>query len=182
MGSCLIAAGNAHLSSRGQPDLLTSHFEFLAQTTVEPAIIVIEDVKLSRRLSTLHLTLWQGGLLPHAPWITPSVSRRVVLTYATFTNLRTMTGMTATTGYETTPAAALPSLPDFETLKTKDADSSWQVSRLPKGSESWRSLRNWKFYLPRAGPSTAGVVDMVSSHFSSVFAASVPLYGCLEYF
>ncbi|KAI0106401.1 thioesterase family protein [Nemania sp. FL0031] len=160
VGSCLIAAGNAHLSSRGQSDLLTAHFEFPAQTAAEPAIIVIEDVKLSRRLSTLHLTLWQGGLLPHAPWITPSVSRRAVLTYATFTNLRTLTGITETTGYETTPAAALPDLPDFEMLKTKGADSSWQVSRLPKGSGSWRSLRNWKFYLPRAGPLTPGVLDM----------------------
>ncbi|KAI3337159.1 thioesterase family protein [Xylariaceae sp. AK1471] len=160
VGSCLIVAGNAHLSSRGQPDLLTAHFEFLAQTTAEPAIIVVEDVKLSRRLSTLHLTLWQGGLLPHAPWITPSVSRRAVLTYATFTNLRALTGITETTGYEITSAAALPGLPDFEMLKTKDADSCWQVSKLPKGSESWRSLRNWQFYLPRAGPSTAGVLDM----------------------
>ncbi|KAI0203701.1 thioesterase family protein [Astrocystis sublimbata] len=159
-GSCLIAAGHAYLSSRGQPDLLTSHFEFLAQTTVEPAIIVIEDVKISRRLSTIHLTLWQGSLLDHAPWITPSVSQRAVLAYATFTNLRTMTGMSETTGYETTSAAAIPRLPDFEMLKAKDADSSWQVSKLPRGSETWRSLLNWKFYMPRAGPSTAGVVDM----------------------
>ncbi|KAI0906499.1 thioesterase-like superfamily-domain-containing protein [Ustulina deusta] len=139
---CLIAAGSAHLSSRGQPALLTSHFEFPAQTTAGPAIIVVEDVKLSRRLSTLHLALWQGGLLPHAPWITLKVSRRAVLAYATFTNLRTMTGLTETTGYETTSAAALPSLPDFQILKTKDADSSWQVSKLPEGSESWRSLAN----------------------------------------
>ncbi|KAJ8133429.1 hypothetical protein O1611_g196 [Lasiodiplodia mahajangana] len=160
VGSCLIAAGNAHLSSRGQPDMLTAHFEFPAQTTAEPAIIVIEDVKLSRRLSTLHMTLWQGGLLPHAPWITPSVSRRAVLTYATFTDLRALTGITETTGYETTAAAALPGLPDFEVLKTNDADPSWQVSKLPKGSGSWRSLRNWKFYLPRAGPLTPGVLDM----------------------
>ncbi|KAJ2984591.1 hypothetical protein NUW58_g5979 [Xylaria curta] len=71
-----------------------------------------------------------------------------------------MAGITETTGYETTPAAALPSLPDFEMLKAKDVDSSWEASKLPRGSESWRSLRNWKFYLPRAGSSTAGVVDM----------------------
>ncbi|KAI1121450.1 thioesterase family protein [Nemania abortiva] len=160
VGSCMIAAGNAHLSSRGQPDLLTAHFEFLAQTAAEPAVIVIEDVKPGRRMSTLHLTLWQGGLLPHAPWITPLVSRRAVLTYATFTNLRGLTGMSETTGYEATSAAALPNLPDFEMLKTKDADSSWQLSRPPKGSGSWRSLRNWKFYLPRAGPLTLGVLDM----------------------
>ncbi|KAI0540094.1 thioesterase family protein [Xylaria digitata] len=106
-----------------QPNLLTSHFEFPAQTTVGPAITVVGDVKPSRRLSTLHMTLWQGRLLSHAPWITPSVSRCVVLAYATFTNLWTMAG------------------------------------ELPRGSESWRSLTNWKFYMPRAGPSTTGILD-----------------------
>lgn len=122
--------------------------------------MVIEDVKLSRRLSILHLTLWQGGLLPQTPWITPSVSRRVVLAYATYTNLRTFTGMSMPTRYEATPTSGLPSLPDFKALKIKQADDNWELSKLPKGSESWRSLGNWCFYLPRDEPPVPGVVDM----------------------
>ncbi|KAI1372089.1 thioesterase family protein [Hypoxylon crocopeplum] len=160
-GSCMLAAANAHLSPRGQPDTLTVHFEYPGQTSPGPAIIVIDDVKLSRRLSTLHITLWQGGLLPQAPWITPSVSRRIALAYATNINFSTFTGMSMPTGYEGTPAAALPPVPDFEALKSKDSDETWEEIKMPKAATLvQRSLLNWRFYLPREGPLTPGVLDM----------------------
>ncbi|KAI6084449.1 thioesterase-like superfamily-domain-containing protein [Hypoxylon rubiginosum] len=155
----MLAAASAHLSSRDQPDMLSTHFEYPGQAGPGPAIVVIEDVKLSRRLSTVHLTLWQGGLLSQAPWIDHSVSRRVVLAYATYTNLRTLAGLSMPTRYEAAPTSALPALPDFGALKAKQADDKWELSRLPKGSESWRSLRNWSFYLPRGEPPVPGVVD-----------------------
>ncbi|RYP35916.1 hypothetical protein DL767_003605 [Monosporascus sp. MG133] len=159
--SCMLAAASAHLSPRGQPDTLTAHFEYPDRTAVGPAIVVVEDVKLTGQLSTLHLTLWQDGLLSQAPWVTPSVSRRVVLAYTTHTNLRTFAGITLPTGYEATAAAALPPLPDFDALKTKSGDDNWEEPKVPKSSESvMRSLRNWRFYMPRRGPLTPGVLDM----------------------
>ncbi|KAH9983654.1 thioesterase family protein [Xylariaceae sp. FL0662B] len=159
---CMLAAASHHLSGRGQPDTLTSHFEFPNRAAAGPAIVVIEDVKLStHQLSTLHLTLWQGGLLSAAPWITPAVSRRVVLAYTTHTDLRTFTGITMPTGWETTPAAALPEpRPDFEALATRGVDDAWEEAKLPKTPDAVRSLQNWHFYLPRAGPLTPGVLDM----------------------
>ena len=156
----MLAAAKEHLSSRDLPDTLTAHFEYPSRTTAGPAIVILEDVKLSRQISTIHLTLWQGGLLSEAPWIDPSLSRRSVLAYATQTNLQTFEGITLPTGYEVTPAAALPPLPDFEKLKTKDADDGWGESKLPKFSGPMRSLRNWSFYMPRGGPLTPGVLDM----------------------
>lgn len=157
----MLAAARAHLLSRGRTDALTAHFEFPHRTTPGPAVVVVEEVKLSRKLSTLHLTLWQDGLLPHAPWITPSVSRRAVLAYATLADLRTFTGVSLPTGYLTTPAAALPPIPDFETLKSKDADDQWEQAKVPRSSHSVvRSLHNWCFYTPRHGPLTPGVLDM----------------------
>lgn len=159
----MLAAASAHLSSRGQPDTLTAHFEYPNRTSAGPAIVVIEDVKLNAtgQLSTLHLTLWQGEILSQAPWINTSVSRRTVLAYTTHTDLRTFTGMTLPTGYEGTPAAELPSpMPDFETLKTKGADNAWEEAKLPQSSSFMRSLRNWKFYLPREGPLAPGMLDM----------------------
>ncbi|RYP49936.1 hypothetical protein DL768_004472 [Monosporascus sp. mg162] len=141
--SCMLAAASAHLSPRGQPDTLTAHFEFPGRTAVGPAIVVVEDVKLTGQLSTLHLTLWQDGLLSQAPWVTPSVSRRAVLAYTTHTNLRTFAGITLPTGYEAIAAAALPPVPDFEALKTKNGDDNWEEPEAPKSSESvMRSLRN----------------------------------------
>lgn len=161
--SCMLAAASAHLSSRGQPDTLTAHFEYPNRTAVGPAVVTIEDVKLAGQLSTLQLTLWQGGLLPRAPWVTASVSRRTVLAYATCTNLRTFTGLSLPTGYSATAAAALPApLPDFGALEAAgDADDgAWEESKLLPSAMHMHSLRNWRFYLRRAGPLAPGVLDM----------------------
>ncbi|KAI1100597.1 thioesterase family protein [Jackrogersella minutella] len=147
--SCILGAATEYLSSRGQPDALTAHFEFPNRTIVGPAIVMIEDVKPGRQLSILHLSLWQGGLLPQAPWATPA-SRRKVLAYATFTNLRTSVGISIPTGYEITPAAALKS----------DTDRVWGEEKMPKAVGYLRSLRNWRFYSPRGGPPTPGVLDL----------------------
>jgi hypothetical protein len=158
----MLAAAREHLSSRNQPDTLTAHFEYLSRTTVGPAVVAIEDVKLrSGQLSTLHLTLWQGGLLPKAPFFDPATSRRTILAYTTHTNLRTFGGITLPTGFSVTSAAELPSpLPDFERLKTQDADEAWEKSVPPKGSEIVQSLNNWGFFMPRGEPLVPGVLDM----------------------
>lgn len=156
----MLAAASAHLSSRGQPDMLTVHFEYPGRTAAGSAIVMIEDVKIARQFSILHLTLWQGGLVEQTPWITPSISRRTVLAYTTYTNLRASTGMSVRTGYEAIAAAALPPPPDFETLKLKGADKGWKESKLPRALASWRSLRNWCFYLPREGQLVPGTLDM----------------------
>lgn len=157
----MLAAARARLSSQeegqpGQPDTLTAHFEYPRPTSAGPAIVAVEDVKLSARLATLHLTLWQGGLLAHAPWVDRSVSRRTLLAYTTHTNLRISTGITLQTGYEVSPAATLPSpLPTFEALEAGDTDDCWEESkRLTLSSGLWR------FYIPRRGPLSPGVLDM----------------------
>ncbi|KAI0602450.1 thioesterase family protein [Biscogniauxia sp. FL1348] len=159
-GSCMLAAASAHLSSRGQPDMVTAHFEYPSQAATGPAIVVVEDVKLARRLSIVHLTLWQGGLTEQAPLITPSVSRRAVLAYATYTNLRTFTGMSVQTGHEAAAAAALPAPPRFDELRQKGADEHWKHAKLPPALTTWRSLRNWCFYIPRGGQLAPGTLDM----------------------
>nr|A0A2L0P0K1.1 RecName: Full=Thioesterase-like protein TwmA; AltName: Full=Wortmanamides biosynthesis cluster protein A [Talaromyces wortmannii]AUY61969.1 TwnA [Talaromyces wortmannii]QBC19709.1 TwmA [Talaromyces wortmannii] len=159
--ACMLAAASKHLGPRGQPDTLTAHFEYPNRTSTGPAIVVIEDVKLGRQISTLHLTLWQGGLLSQAPWIDRSVSRRIVLAYTTHTNLRTFSGISMPTGYEVTPAAELPSVSDFEALKTHGADDAWAESKLPKGwAAMMLSLTQWRFYVPRKEPLSPGVLDM----------------------
>jgi Thioesterase-like superfamily len=158
----MLAAATKHLGPRGQPDTLTAHFEYASRTSTGPAIVIVEDVKLGRQLSTLHLTLWQGdGLLSQTPWVDQSVSRRAVLAYTTHTNLRTFSGMSMPTGYEVTPAAALPAVSDFEALKINGTDEVWEESNLPKAYASLMpSLTNWRFYVPRKEPLSPGVLDM----------------------
>ncbi|KAJ5083200.1 thioesterase family protein [Penicillium angulare] len=159
--ACMLAAAKMHLGPRGQPDTLTAHFEFPNRASTGSAIVTIEDVKLGQQTSTLHLTLWQGGLLSQAPWVDHSVSRRVVLAYTTHTNLRTFSGISMPTGYEVTPAAELPSVSDFDALKTNGADEVWEESKLPKiYATMMPSLANWQFYIPRKEPLSPGVLDM----------------------
>ncbi|KAI0470445.1 thioesterase family protein [Xylariaceae sp. FL0804] len=158
--SCMLAAARMHLSQGGLTDTLAAHFEYPFRTSPGPAIVAIEDVKLSRDMSTLQLTLWQDGLLSQAPWFTPSVSRRPVLGYTTQANLRGSTGISMPTGYEVTPAAALPTLPDLELLKTRGSDGVWEESKTPGPANLVRSLLNWHFYVPRQGPLTHGTLDM----------------------
>lgn len=69
------------------------------------------------------------------------------------------------TGYQATPAAALPPPPPDVKTTTPGADSSfWEETRLPPGASkglALRSLLNWRFFLPRNGrPLTPGVLDM----------------------
>lgn len=160
----MLAAANAHLASRHQSDTFTAHFEYPARVSPGPAVMVIEDVKLGKanaQLLTLHLTLWQGGIQSQKPWITPSVSKRVILAYSTHANLRTFGGLSMPTGYEVTPAAAMPEpRPDFQALKRNAADDAWEESTLPASMASMKSLQNWRFFLPRGGPLTPGVLDM----------------------
>ncbi|KAK6829900.1 hypothetical protein PG989_010562 [Apiospora arundinis] len=159
--SCMLAAASTHLTSCGQPDTLTAHFEFPNRTSAGPAVISVEEVRIGQQLSRLHLTLWQGDLLPQTPWISPSLSHRTVLAYSTHTDLRSFTGISLPTGYESTDAAALPPLPDFEALKASGRDDTWEEPKIPKPvTMLMRSLQNWHFYLPQKEPFSPGVLDM----------------------
>lgn len=155
----MLAAAGVHLSARDQRDTLTAHFEYPGRTAPGPALVIVEDVKLGRQVSTLHLTLWQGGLLAASPWTTPSVSRRTVLAYTNHTNQRTFGGLSLPTGYEASPLAALAPLPDFDALKARDADDTWEESKMPSAG-NFNSIRKWRFYVPRGDPPTPGFVDL----------------------
>ncbi|KID97175.1 thioesterase family protein, partial [Metarhizium majus ARSEF 297] len=158
--SCMLIAANRHLASRGQSDTFTAHFEYPNRTSSGPAVVVIDEVKLGRTLSTLHLTLWQGDLLANAPWVNTSASRRTVLGYTTHTNLSAFTGRSMPTGYEGTPAASLPPVPEFAALKATGSDRVWEQSKWPEVLKTSASNGNWKFFLPRQGPLSPGVLDM----------------------
>ncbi|OAA51810.1 thioesterase family protein [Metarhizium rileyi] len=158
--SCMLVAANRHLAASGQTDTVTAHFEYPNRTSSGPAVVVVDEVKLGRSLSNLQLTLWQGDLLEHAPWVNTSASRRVVLACTTHADLSTFTGISLPTGYEVTAAASLPPSPDLTALKTTGVDSTWEQSRWPDVFEPAASSGNWRFFLPREGPLSPGVLDM----------------------
>lgn len=155
----MLAAANEHLSSRGQSDTLNAHLEFPSAASAGCGIVVVDEVKLGRQLSRLHLTLWQGGILPRAPWINPSLSRRTVLAYTIHANLRNFEGISLPTGYEVNPANALLPLPELQTLVKQGTDGHWEKLRMSNLRISVPSLHNWESYIPRRGLQTPGVLD-----------------------
>jgi hypothetical protein len=155
-----------HLAQRtGQGDVLNAHFQFLNRTETGPAVIVIEDVKLGRQLSTLHATLYQHALLPEAPWITAGSTRREVAAYLTMTTdlLRKESGLSLPTSFSLRHPVAAPPRPDFAALKRDEdgGDAHWARYRFPRGSPLGysRCLRNTVYYEPRGGQPTRTVID-----------------------
>lgn len=158
--SCMLATANAHLGSRGQPNTLTAHFEFANKTAAGPGIIVIDEVKLGRQISTLHVTLWQGDVLDHAPWFVASSSRRKVLAYTTQVDLKAFTGPSFPTGHQRNSAAALPAIPDFDLVKKKGTDGKWKDAFQPDHPIRKGSYANWNMLIPSQEALTPGVCDV----------------------
>ncbi|KAK3360463.1 thioesterase-like superfamily-domain-containing protein [Lasiosphaeria hispida] len=159
VGSCLLRAAMHHLAPRGQPHPMTAHFEYFSRTEAGPAIIVIEDVKPGRQFSTLHLTLYQSALLPHAPWTVPGTSRREVAAYITMANLSAEAGLSLPSGW-TLPHPPPPN-PDFAALRA-GRDQGWTDFRHMDGSPIAHlvCLKNLQYFVPRRGHPHLGVFDL----------------------
>lgn len=158
--SCVLAAARQHLAERGQPDTLTVHYEFVTSAAVGPAIITVEEIKIGRTLSTLHLTLWQGkGMLDSAPWVTRSETKRCILAYATQTNFKTLSGRTTETGFKQLDEQTRPAKPDLEALLRDGKSDLWRESSPPANSVV-KSNNSWRMFVPREAPFSPGVLDM----------------------
>ncbi|KAK3377482.1 thioesterase-like superfamily-domain-containing protein [Podospora didyma] len=161
VSSCLLQAASTHLAARGQKEALTAHFEFLTRTEVGPAVIVIEDIKPGRQLSTIHLTLYQHDLIPHAPWTTPGSSRREIVAYMTMTNLQNERGMSLPTAFSLVSPPPPP--PNFAALLSgRDDDTNWQPLTFGSGRpvEYARCVQNCAFYAPRFPSQKKGILDI----------------------
>lgn len=153
----MLSAANAYLASRGLPgDALVSHFEYPSRTSAGIAYVTVQDVKLGKQLSMLHLTLWQDGLLDHEPWVTPSVSKPRLLAYTRHADLHNFTGISI----PTPPHVRIPPRPDFSALKAFGKDDAWVEAIPPAAANFAPALRNWHFYMLRDGSYTPGVLDV----------------------
>lgn len=145
VASVFLRVAHAHLAAKGHPDTLLGHWEFLGRTKAAPAVFVVQEVKLGRAMSVLHIGLYQDGLLPEAPWISPT-AKTEVLAYVTNGNFEKEQGVTMPTGWE------LPLAPPSVDLKAlaQNQDKNWQRTYLPVTSVL-PSLSNLETYAPRAG-------------------------------
>ncbi|KAG6037099.1 hypothetical protein E4U40_006876 [Claviceps sp. LM458 group G5] len=100
-----------------------------------PAIVVVDEVELGCQLSTLHLTLWQGG--------------QACRTRCLYWPL-----------HESIPTAMVSAVPNFNLPKTVGTDGVWVKGLLPNDLIRKGSSEHWYMLIPRHGPLTLGVCDI----------------------
>ncbi|KAM0330857.1 hypothetical protein ACHAQA_003812 [Verticillium albo-atrum] len=158
VASTIVRAASQHLASRGQTDSITSHFEFIDRTQPGPALILVEEVKLGRSVSTLHATLYQDGLQPEAPFITAK-SRKLVLAYLTNANISLENGLSLDTNWVLTPPAP-PQPPRLDLLRTDDVPGwSAHSTRLRGRAKIATSQENLQCFFPQT-PGRRGLEDV----------------------
>ncbi|KAH8886435.1 hypothetical protein GQ53DRAFT_875575 [Thozetella sp. PMI_491] len=157
VASCMLNAVAVHLQQRDQTETITAHFEFLNRTEDGPAIIVIEDVKLGRQLSVLHVTLYQDDLVPSAPWVTPGSTRKKIAAYVTNGNITSESGLSLPTYPSLEPAA---SPVNFEAL-VQGKDRHWHRMQVPPTVAAFnKALGNCEYYYNRQTKRSTSRIDM----------------------
>lgn len=143
---CILQVVSTHfstsLANQNQPHTIAAHIEFLRRTQAGPALFKIQDVKLGRQASVVHVHMSQDG-------------REEVVAYMTNSNIDTESGFSLDTEYKLTP----PRPPvDFAKLK-QDKDehwSEWTGMPFPKFRKAATKV---KWHLPRKGQPIKGVAD-----------------------
>lgn len=98
------------LAKQNQPHTLSMHVEFLRRTESGPATFKVDNIKLGRQTSTVHVHLSQGG-------------RDEVVAYVTNTNIDKEEGLTFDTQYTMTPPPPPVDLAKLE----KNEDPNWDM-------------------------------------------------------
>lgn len=136
------------LSVQNQPHVLALHLSFLRRTSTAPALITIEDAKLGRQTSTVHVSLSQKDGRGR--------QREEVVGYVTHTNLSTAMGPTFQTPWALTPAPK-PKPKDWAAV-ARGEDANWALRDLLPFSEFRKASRRVRWVLPPGGQE-AGVQD-----------------------
>ncbi|EXF79259.1 hypothetical protein CFIO01_05047 [Colletotrichum fioriniae PJ7] len=156
VASVILRAASQHLTARGQPDSISAHFEYVNRTEIGPAILIVDEVKLGRNLSTLHVSLYQHDLQSSAPWFTSS-SRKEVVAYLINTRLTVEKGLTLESGWAMTPPAKTANF----SLLGQDKDPHWvrKLKLNARATSYARAHNNLEYYVPRED-SRRGIVDL----------------------
>ncbi|KAI8936014.1 hypothetical protein NX059_007516 [Plenodomus lindquistii] len=143
---CILEAVKTHFSTalakQDQPHTIALHVEFMRRTQVGPATFKIDDIKLGRQTSIVHVSLEQEG-------------RQEVVAYATNSNIDTETGFTFDTQYKMSP----PVPPVDLTKLAQDLDPVWKRQTDMPLSNFRRATRKAIFHFPRKDQTAAAMAD-----------------------
>jgi acyl-coenzyme A thioesterase PaaI-like protein len=150
----MLRVAREYLSAMDQPDTLKIHVQYLNRTMAGQAYLLVEEAKMGRNTSVLHISLHQHGLLETQPWLEPGTrpTQGEVVAYVINGNLDREQGITLPTGwslpYEPAPA-------DLGLLRA-GRDERWQRMHIPL-MERVSSVNTLEYYFQRGGhvlPST----------------------------
>ncbi|KAF2015893.1 hypothetical protein BU24DRAFT_422201 [Aaosphaeria arxii CBS 175.79] len=130
------------LAKQNQPHTIALHVEFLRRTQAGPATFRVDDVKLGRQTSIVHVHMSQEG-------------REEVLAYVTNSNVDTETGVTFDTGYTLTPP---PPTVDLAKL-ADDKDENWFRQQKMPFSNFRKASQKVRWHFPRNGHVKSSIAD-----------------------
>ncbi|KAB8336968.1 hypothetical protein FH972_021272 [Carpinus fangiana] len=130
------------LSRQKQPHMITMHLEFLRRTSTGPALFTVQDSKLGRQTSTLHITLTQGD-------------RTEVVGYITHSNIDKEEGLSFDTKWALDP----PPPPANVQLLSAGTDPNWSEMRETPFAEFRKAACRVQWMLPKHGQAVPGSAD-----------------------
>lgn len=146
MTGCILEVVSTHfattLSEQKQPHTIALHVEFLRRTQVGPAIFQVEDVKLGRQTSIVHVRMSQEG-------------REEVIAYVTNSNMDTEEGFACDTQYTLHPP---PPPVDLSKL-VSNQDPHWYREENMPFPEFRKASQKVKFHFPRTSNVLPSMAD-----------------------
>ena len=133
-----------------QPHTITLHLEYLRRTSTGPAIITIQNTKLGRRTSTVHITLIQDTGKDKSA--TPTTC---VVGYITQSNVIIESGISLPTQWTLSP----PPLPFNSAVARNDEDPCWALQRRRPYHIFRKVGQHINTYLPRKKLAEKAIAD-----------------------
>ncbi|KAH8731356.1 thioesterase-like superfamily-domain-containing protein [Phaeosphaeriaceae sp. PMI808] len=122
------------LAKQNQPHTIALHVEFLRRTQVGSATFKVDDIKLGRQASVVHVSMEQDG-------------RQEVLAYATNSNIDKEEGFSFDTNYKLSPPVVSVDLAKLEL----DTDPNWKHQDEMPYAKFRKASSKVEFYFPRKG-------------------------------
>ncbi|KAF2749928.1 hypothetical protein M011DRAFT_517790 [Sporormia fimetaria CBS 119925] len=143
---CLMEVVKQHfkttLAKQNQPHTIAMHVEFLRRTQAGPATIKVDNVKLGRQTSIVHVHLSQEG-------------REEIVAYVTNSNIHKEEGFSFDTEYTLSPPPPPVDLVKLE----KDEDKYWYPQGKMPFSEFRKASQKVKWHFPRSGHVKTSIAD-----------------------
>lgn len=143
---CILEVVKLHfetaLAKQNQPHTIALHVEFLRRTEAGTAHFKVDDVKLGRQTSIVHVTMEQDG-------------RQEVVAYATNSNIDTEEGASFDTEYKLHPPVPTVDISKLE----KNEDALWKPQGEMPFSKFRKASTKVAFHFPRAGQASTSKAD-----------------------